>query len=85
MHFEKASKKAATIHHTMIEPIMLYCAPIYLGITFYHQKIAQIESRACEISNNGMTKPIVSKLNERSATEVFKQIDCTKKNSVSQA
>ena len=55
----------------MIEPIMLYCAPIYLDITSYHQKIAWVENKAYKIIAADMKKPILSTLKERSATEVL--------------
>ena len=82
--FTNSLKTVTTIYHTMKEPIMLYCAPIYLGITSYHQKLAQIESKASKIINSDMTKPIVSKLKDRSATEVVKYISGGKKNTVIQ-
>ena len=74
-----SSKTAATIYHTMIEPIMLYCAPIYLGIKLHHQKTAQSKSKASKIINSDMMKPIVSKLKDSSATKVFKHISGAKK------
>ena len=60
------SKTGATIYHKLIEPIMLNCTAIYLGIMLYHQKIVGVENIA------DMKKPFLSKLKERSAFEVFK-------------
>ena len=58
---------------------MLHCAPLYVGIMSYHQKIAQVENKAYEIIATDMKKPILSKLNEGSASEVFKYLNGIKK------
>jgi len=69
-----SSTTAQTIYRSMIEPIILYCAPIYLGIIPIQKKLSRIEIKAYDIINIPITKNIVNKLNERSAIEVFKYV-----------
>ena len=66
----------------MIEPIALYCAPIYPGITSYINKLTNLEDKGYRIINCTKPKSFDSKIKERTATEVFKYLNKIKNNEI---
>ena len=54
----------------MIEPMMLYCAPIYAGIPVFYTKMTQIEKRAFKIIDEANNNELSNKVKQRTAIEV---------------
>ena len=74
------SSSAHTIYRSMIEPIMLYCAPLYPGIAPLRSKLTKLENKAYEIIGTKNLKPINRKTKERTAVEAFKYLHGIKRN-----
>ena len=60
----------------MIEPMSLYCAPVYAGIYSYINKLKKLEDKGKNISYDNIER----KIKIRTATEVFKCLNGIKKN-----
>lgn len=66
------SNAANNIYRSMIEPIMLYCAPIYAGVQTFHTKSIQVERKASKIVDK--SENISNKIKQRTVIEVFKYL-----------
>ena len=78
---ENLSQAAASaIYNSMIEPIAFYCAPIYLGIDPYLDKLTRLQNKARRVINCANQQSIVEKIKRQSVTEVFKYLHGLKKN-----
>ena len=60
-----------TIYVCMIEPISLYCSPIYAGIYFHVNKLKKLEDKAKNTVSLTNHDNIEVKIKTRTATEVF--------------
>ena len=66
------SNAANNIYRLMIEPIMLYCAPIYAGVQTFHTKSIQVERKASKIVVK--SENISNKIKQRTVIKVFKYL-----------
>ena len=71
---------AETVYVSMIEPISLYCAPIYAGIYSCVSKLLKLEGKAKNTARLTNHDNIERKIKIRTATEVFKYLNGIKKN-----
>ena len=58
----------------MILPIAFYCAPIYLGIAPYLDKLIRLQNKVRMVINCSNQQSTVEKIKPRSVTEVFKYL-----------
>ena len=71
---------AETVYVSMIEPISLYCAPIYAGIYSCVSKLLKLEGKAKNTVRLTNHDNIERKIKIRTATEVFKYLNGIKNN-----
>ena len=78
---ESLSQAAASaIYNSMIEPMAFYCAPIYLGIASYLDKLTRLQNKARRVINCANQQSTEGKIKRRSVTAVFKYLHGLKKN-----
>ena len=71
---------AETVYVSMIEPISLYCAPIYAGIYSYVSKLKKLKDKAKNTVRLTNHDNIERKIKIRTATEAFKYLNDIKNN-----
>ena len=80
VHKNLIRSTAETICVSMIEPISLYCAPIYAGIHSHANKLKKLEGKAKNTVRLTNHNNIERKIKIWTATEVFKCLNGIKKN-----